>query len=75
MDFSQEEFTGHGFSVATLFQFVAHFARVRIQGSGRNRFALNGIIRDFLGEIFSGGIFSEGIFSGGILSRYRFHDY
>ena len=31
------------FSVATLFQFVARFARVRIEDSNRNSFALNGI--------------------------------
>ena len=31
--------------------------------SSRNRFALSGIQRDFLGGIFSGGIFSGGIFS------------
>ena len=32
-------------SVATLFRFVARFARVRIEDSSRNRFALNGIQR------------------------------
>ena len=31
------------FIVATLFRFVARFARVRIEDSSRNRFALNGI--------------------------------
>ena len=31
------------FSVATLFRFVARFARVRIEDSSRNRFTLNGI--------------------------------
>ena len=35
------------FSVATLFRIVALFARVRIEDSSRNRFALNGIQRDF----------------------------
>ena len=30
-------------SVATLFRFVARFARARIEDSSRNRFALNGI--------------------------------
>ena len=54
-------------SVATLFQFVARFARVRIEDSSWNRFALNGIQRDF-----SGGIFSVRIFSGRILSGYHF---
>ena len=33
------------FSGATLFRFVARFARVRIEDSSRNRFALNGIER------------------------------
>ena len=42
------------FSVATLFRFVARFARVRIEESSRNRFALNGIQRDFSGRILSG---------------------
>ena len=51
--------------MATLFRFVARFARVRIEDSSFNRFALNGIQRDFFGEIFSGGIFV-----GGILSDY-----
>ena len=38
-----------GFSVAMLFQFVARFARVKIEDSNRNRFALNGIQRgDFI---------------------------
>ena len=41
------------FSVATLFRFVARFARVRIEDSSFNRFALNGIQRDFFGGIFS----------------------
>ena len=31
------------FSVATLFRFVARFARVRIENSSRNRFTLNGM--------------------------------
>ena len=31
------------FFVATLFRFVARFARVRIEDSSLNRFALNGI--------------------------------
>ena len=48
-----------------MFRFVARFARVRIENSSFNRFALNGIQRDFFGGIFSGGIFV-----GGILSRY-----
>ena len=48
-------------SVATLFQFVGRFARVRVEDSSRNRFALNGIQRDFFG----------GVFSRGILSGYR----
>ena len=52
------------FFVATLFRFVARFARVRIEDSGFNRFALNGIQRDFFGGIFSGGIFVGGILSG-----------
>ena len=42
------------FSVATLFRFVARFTRVRIEDSSRNRFALNGIQRDFSGGILSG---------------------
>ena len=33
----------HRFSVATLFRLVARFARVRIEDSSLNRFALNGI--------------------------------
>ena len=45
-------------SVATLFRFVARFARVRIEDSSRNRFVLNGIQRDFSGGIFVGGILS-----------------
>jgi len=44
-----------------LFRFVARFARVRIEDSSFNRFALNGILRDFFG----------GTFFGGILSGYR----
>ena len=50
------------FSVATLFRFIARFARVRIEDSSRIRFALNGIQRDFFGGIFSGGIFSGGFY-------------
>ena len=42
------------FSVATFYRFVARFARVRIEDSSRNRFALNGIQRDFSGGILSG---------------------
>ena len=42
------------FSVATLFRFVARFARVRIEDSSQNRFALNGIQWDFSGGILSG---------------------
>ena len=45
------------FSVATLFPFVSRFARDRIEGSSRNRFALNGIQSDFFGGIISGGNF------------------
>ena len=45
------------FSVATLFRFVARFARVRIEDFSLNRFVLNGIQRDFFGRIFSGGFF------------------
>ena len=51
-------------SVATLFRFVARFARGRIEDSSFNRFALNGIQRDFFGAIFSGGILVGGILSG-----------
>ena len=42
------------FSVATLFRLVARLARVRIEDASRNRFALNGIQRDFSGGILSG---------------------
>ena len=49
------------FSVATLFRFVARFARVKIENSSRNRFALNVIQMDFCG----------GIFFRGNLSRYH----
>ena len=49
-----------------MFRFVARFARVRIEDSSFNRFALNGIQRDFFGGIFSGGIFV-----GEILSSYH----
>ena len=60
-----------------MFRLVARFARVGIEQSSQNKFALNGIQRDYFGGIFSGGIFSEGIFSegifsGGILSGYHF---
>ena len=48
-----------------MFRFVARFARVRIEDSSRNRFALNGIQRDFFGGIFSRGILSEYQESGG----------
>ena len=47
-----------------MFRFVARFARVRIEDSSVNRFALNGIQRDFFGGIFSGRIFVGGILSG-----------
>ena len=40
--------------VANLFRFGARFARVRIEDSSRNRFALNGIQRAFFGGILSG---------------------
>ena len=46
------------FSVATLFRFVARFARVRIEDSNRNRFALNSIQKYFFGRIFYGRILS-----------------
>ena len=42
------------FSVAALFRFVARFARIRIEDSSLNTFALNGIQRDFFGGILSG---------------------
>ena len=54
------------FSLVTLFRLVARLARVRVEDSSRNRFALIGIQRDFFGGIFPGGIFV-----GGILSGYR----
>ena len=45
-------------SVATLFRFVARFARVRIEDSSFNRFALNGIQSDFFrGDFFLGGFY------------------
>ena len=44
------------FSVTTLFLFEPLFARVRIEDSSRNRFALNGIQSDFFGRMFTGGI-------------------
>ena len=47
-----------------MFRFVARFVCVRIEDSSLNRFALNGIRRDFFGGIFSGGIFVGGILSG-----------
>ena len=54
-------FPGEFFSTALVdTMFEARFARIRIEDSSFNRFALNGIQRDFFG----------GIFSGGILSRY-----
>ena len=38
-----------------MFRFVARFARVKIEDSSRNRFALNGIQRDFYrGDFFRG---------------------
>ena len=52
-----------------MFRFVARFARVRIEESSRNRFALNGIQRDFFGGNFSGRIFVGGILSGHRLER------
>jgi len=45
-----------------LFRFVARFARVRIEDSSFNRFALNGIQRDFFGGIFPGGFLSGGFY-------------
>jgi len=45
------------FSVASLFRFVARFARVKIEDSSFNRFALNGIQRGFIGGFFSGGFY------------------
>ena len=47
-----------------MFRFVARFARVRIEDSSFNRFALNVIQRDLFGGIFSGGTFVGGILSG-----------
>ena len=57
-------FTPGGHFPPTLFRFVARSARVRIEDSSFNRFALNGIQRDFFGCIFSGVIFVGGILSG-----------
>ena len=45
------------FSVATLFRFVARFARGRIENPSFNRFALNGIQRYFFGGFFPGGFY------------------
>ena len=63
------------FSVATLFEFVARFARVRIEDSSRNRgeFSGRGIFREgnipggeYSGRGISGrGIFQEGNIPGG----------
>ena len=47
-----------------MLRLIARFARVRIEDSSRNMFALNGIQRDFFGGIFFGKIFSGGILSG-----------
>ena len=69
LDYRAPVFFSLGFSVATLFRFVARFAPVRIEDCSRNRFALNGIQREFFRGIFSGEIFS-----GGILSENRFID-
>ena len=44
---------------------VVRFARVRIEDSSRNRFALNGIQRDFSGGFFPGGFFPRGFFPEG----------
>ena len=44
--------------LSTLFRFVARFARVRIEDSSFNRFALNGIQRDFSGGFFPGGFYA-----------------
>ena len=62
------------FSVATLFRFVARFARVRIDDSSFNRFALNGIQRYFFGGIFPGRFLSGGFYPvtvDGISGIYR----
>ena len=49
-----------------MFRFVARFARVRIEDSSLNRFALNSIQRDFFrGLFFPGGFFPGGFFPGG----------
>ena len=56
---------------ASLFRFIARFARVRIEDPSFNRFALNGIQRDFFGGDFFRGDFirlpwmhKHAIFSG-----------
>ena len=38
--------------VAKLFRFVGRFTRVKIEDSSLNRFALNGIQRDFSGGFY-----------------------
>ena len=42
----------HRFSVATFFQYIARFARVRIEDSGRNRFAFNSMQNNCLIHYF-----------------------
>ena len=46
------------FSVATLFRFVARFARRRIEDSSFNRFALNGI-QEIAGFIVFSSLFEK----------------
>ena len=64
------------FSVATLFRFVARFARGRIEDSSFKRFALNGIQRDFFGGFFPGGFLSGGFYPDTLINvpgaRYIF---
>ena len=43
LDYRTPGFLQLRFSVATVFRFVARYARVRIEDSSRNRFVLNGI--------------------------------
>ena len=51
------------YSLTKLFRFAACFARVRIEDSSRNRFALNCIQRDFFrGDFFLGGFFPGGFY-------------
>ena len=61
-----ENFPLPRFSVATLFWFVARFARVRIEGSSRNRFAWTAYFTNpgtFRGEFFGRGEYSGHRFS------------